>query len=484
MSRLCRLFISRTRVQRSQVLYQQAPVTTSASVIGQFDLASAKKKPELVKAESYDSTSSRIHFRAVLSRDFSSSAIKARPRRADEKNVQDLLASSKSFLRAQELPFKEWSRSNFQLFNQWHHALFKIPYTNQKLLERCAVCIDSLVHAFLERYTIQEDSAGRARRMEGRATQFVCTGIYAWGRFAEYDGQAPVKAEAMFQRLKEAYDDSQNSAFRPTEEVYSALTYCWSMASSHPQAPVRAHRWLNVIMEDPRMNVRAPTYNAVLRAYARQGNIGQVQRLIADMPMARDGYAYESLVRAWLNSDHPDAPQEALKALQEGIQQGLEHKDVASLANLFLGFMNMNRDKPELCERALKQILILQQEYPSLEILDVRHLITAMKSWADKGESEKVERLFELLQDYNEKGDEELQPTYQVNRILFDTVLYCFECFTDWIYLSIRCLWLCCPRSQSREISNQCSMLNCCWKRSKPCFWNACQNLSATTHTI
>lgn len=474
MSRLSRLLISRTGFQRSEVLYHQAPVT-SASIIGQFDSASAKKDPALGKAESH-STSSRIRFRAVLSRDFSSSVIKARPRRAEEKNVQDLLASSQSFLTAQDLPFKEWSRNNFQIFNQWHRALFKIPYNNQQLLERCAVCIDLLVHAFLDKYKIQN----RAKKMKGRATQFVCTGIYAWGRLAEYDRQAPVKAEVMFQSLKKTYDDSQNSAFRPTEEVYSALAYSWSMASSHPQAPVRAHRWLNEILQDPLMNVRAPTYNVVLRAYARQGNIGQVQQLIAEMPMARDGYVYESLVRAWLNSDHPDAPQEAFKALQEGIQQGLEHKDIASLANLFLGFMNMNRDKPELCERALKQILILQQEYPSLEILDVRHLVTAMKSWADKGESEKVERLFELL--HNEKGDAEFQPTYQVSRI--DAIFCCFECFTDWINLSIRCLWLCCPRSQSRETSNHCSMLNCCWKKSKPCFWNACQNLSATTDTI
>ena len=52
----------------------------------------------------------------------------------------------------------------------------------------------------------------------------------------------------------------------------------------------------------------------------------------------------------------------------------------------------MNRDKPKLCERALQQILMLQQEHPSLESLDVRHLVTAMKSWADEGESEKVER--------------------------------------------------------------------------------------------
>jgi pentatricopeptide repeat protein len=409
------------------LLYQQAPVT-SASVIGKFDSASAKIDSALGKAESH-STSSRIRFHPVVSRDFSSSAIKGRPRRAEEKNVQDILVSSESFLRTQDLPFKKWSSKNFQIFTQWHQALFKIPYTNQQLLEKCAVCIDSLVHAFLEKYTIQTDSAGRAKC---RATQFVCTGIYAWGRVAEYDRQAPVKAEMMFQRLKEAYDDSQKAAaFRPTEEVYSALTYCWSMASSHPQAPVRAHRWLNVILEDPRMNVRAPTYNAVLRAYAKQGNIVQVQQLIAEMPIARDAYVYESLVRAWLNSDHPDAPQEALKALQEGIQQGLEHKDIASLANLFLGFMNMNRDKPELCERALKQILILQQEHPSLDILDVRHLVTAMQSWADKGESEKVERLFGLLQYYNEKGDEELQPTYQVNRILFDAVFYRFQYFPD-----------------------------------------------------
>lgn len=35
--------------------------------------------------------------------------------------------------------------------------------------------------------------------------------------------------------------------------------------------------------------------------------------------MARDGKVYESLVRAWLNSDNPDSPQEALKALQEGM---------------------------------------------------------------------------------------------------------------------------------------------------------------------
>jgi hypothetical protein len=336
------------------------------------------------------------------------------------KNANALIGDSKAFLtKGRNLPFKQWSSNNFRLFNEWQHLLFTIPYTDRQLLEQCAVCVDSLVRAFFDKYTSQSltDKAETIRMMAG-ATDFVCAGIYSWGRVAANDLEAPSKAESLLWKLEQAYKDSSHEpAFRPTEEVYSALTYCWSQATGHPKAPEKAHHWLKVILDNPGMNVRAPAYNAVTRAYAKQGRVEDVQRLVETMPMAKNAYTYESIIQSWLYSGRQQAPQEAYQALQQGLQQGLlqgNDENMDALAQLFGRFLNMNRDNPKVCQQILNQLQSLQQDYPSFELLQPRHFVIVMTSWVKAGEPEKVEKLFVVMQNLYENGKQQFRPTYQV----------------------------------------------------------------------
>ena len=328
-------------------------------------------------------------------------------------DVEALLTSSQSLLETNEPHFKKWSRAIYDIYVQWRHALFTIPYSDQELLKRCAVCIDALVQAVMDRYQHEKLLASRL------PADFVCTAIYAWGRVAPHDFRAPLQAESLIARFNNFCESfERHPDFRKTEAMLSAMVYCWSKANGNPLSPQKTHEWLQAILADSNMRARAPTYNATLRAYARHGLIDQVRHLVNEIPLAdRDAYTYENLIRAWLNSGRPESSREAINTLREGIQHGLQREDHLAMANLFGGFMNASRNNPEVCEAALRELINLEQELPHLQILSARHFVISMSAWADNGRPEKAEKLLQLLQTKYEHGNERLQPTYQVSRV-------------------------------------------------------------------
>jgi hypothetical protein len=330
-----------------------------------------------------------------------------------KKNIRKLIEESRSFLKEDpDLTLGITQRRSLQIFSDWYHVLFRIPYTETALLKDCAVCIEGLVHSFLDGCLSRTQSN---KKVHNKAMDFVCTGIYAWGRVAPLDSDAPKKAEVLLTKLSDAFETSgQNVSFRATENVYSALAYSWSQADDNDDAPERAHHWLNVIIKDPNMEVQPATFNAVLRAYARRGGVQEVTKLVETMPTEKDAYTYETIIQAWLHSDLPDGPSMAYKALQEGIQAGLRNEDIVSLTQLFGRFLNMNRNDPTLCEQILNQMLLLQEEQPSLEVVETRHFVICMTSWASIGETNKVEKLFRLLENVHKNGNERVKPTFQV----------------------------------------------------------------------
>jgi pentatricopeptide repeat protein len=284
------------------------------------------------------------------------------------------------------------------------------------LLKESALCIDDLVNAFLHQHESQEMQDSGSQAIVDNAVDFVCTGIYAWGRVAPQDRDAPTKAESLLTTLLGTFEKSgQNPSFRPSEDVYSALAYCWSQATNDDRAPERALNWLNVIIENPKMTVSTATYNAVLRAYARQGRVQEVEQLAESIPAEKDVYTYEILVQAWLHSNLSEGPHKAYIALQEGIQNSLQNEDITPLTQLFGRFLNMNKENPKMCQQVLNQIILLQQEHLSLEILQARHFIITMTAWASKGEAEKVEQLFRTMEESHKNGNGRLKPTYQVS---------------------------------------------------------------------
>jgi pentatricopeptide repeat protein len=101
-------------------------------------------------------------------------------------------------------------------------------------------------------------------------------------------------------KLEQTFQKSgRTESFRPTEEIYSALAYCPSKATKNDGAPERARHWLDVIIRDPSMYVNSAIFNAVLRAYARQGRVLEVEEIIESTPSRRnDVCTYEVLVEA------------------------------------------------------------------------------------------------------------------------------------------------------------------------------------------
>jgi pentatricopeptide repeat protein len=377
---------------------------------------------------SHDKRIQQVHLVPLLSKNFCASSSSPVPLgvqgiKHHQGNVVDLMAESEAFLRKTNLPFPIWSQEISKLFYRWHQILFKIHYKDKTTLGRCANCTDSLVHKFLEKY--KEDPElrdGKRNNAPFRPTEFVSTGIYAWGRVAAYNRMAPVKAEAIVAKLHEVSNRNKNHAhaarFQPTQEVYSAMTYCWSQSPFHPEAPEKALYWMNHILDHPKMQIKAPTYNAVLRAYSKQGKIEKVKNLVTSMTVEKDLYTYQSIIEACLNSQQPQAIAEAHRALQQGLQQGLRQQEVVPLTHMFGKFLNLNRENPEVCNSILEQLQTVQEEYPSIEILQARHFVIAMTAWAQKGQPAQVEKLFVLMEELYKRGCQRFRPTYQVSLIV------------------------------------------------------------------
>lgn len=335
--------------------------------------------------------------------------------------AQELMDDSRVFLGKPNLSPQQFSSQSAQLFNKWRHILFTIPHTELEMLDEITRCIDGLVRNVLQKQEMRM-SASQSPLVLGlpdNIVDFVCTGIYAWGRVAPHDKFAPIMAEYMYAALLELFEKSeQNRCFQPSEGVYSALAYCWSQTENEDSAPEKALKYLNIIEKDPTMVVQTPTFNSVLRAFARQGRAEEVEQLVESITAEKDVHTYEILVQAWMRSNVPDGPNKAYIVLQDGIQNSLraENEDITPLTELFGRFLNMNNRNPKICDQVLNQMILLQEEHPSVEILQPRHFIITMSAWSSKGEAEKVEQLFRKIRQLYKNGNRNLQPSYQVSQ--------------------------------------------------------------------
>ena len=307
----------------------------------------------------------------------------------------------------------------FQLIDKWRHLLWQIAFDDKRNLHLSSKWIDLLVRSYLRKFDAESFSDGENRLLGNlsQAAEFVTLGVYAWGRMAHHSKSATKKAEGLRSKLNQLNESLPTNLTAPSnQELYSALAYCWSQSSErfHTVAPERAHYYLNCILANHDSIVHVATYNSVLRAYAKRGNIEEVRRLIESMPVEKDVYTYESIIEACFNSQHPEALQEALVAFRHGIQLGLKQKDVVPMAQLCSRFLNMNKNNPRVCGEVLDQLLTLQEAHPSVEILQSRHVMISMTAWAKQGKIEEVDRLFQLMRNLYDNGNQQFRLTYQV----------------------------------------------------------------------
>jgi hypothetical protein len=371
--------------------------------------------------------------------------------------AEDLIRRTKEFdKRIDILDNKESQKENFALFNDWRHILFKIPQDDTKLLCQCADSIDKLLHTNLDQLmknVVQSTSSSANNRKSPPPTtttttttttnnpinlQFpptffedLTTGIYAWGRIATIDSDSPVKAEALLTKFKRlsyeksrisTYDDKKSSVLvRPTAGMYSALVYCWSQAIDNEHASKRALGWFRQIGENRTMTVDSNAWNALIRIHVRQGKFsGTTRKLLNKYSSLNNGYTFISLVEGWMKSDLPHGPKKAYEELQRGIKYCIEKEEDESpvLQQLIFQFLSQSIEQQgnniSVCEQVLNQAITIQESYPKLEILHIKHFIVVMNALASKGDTDKVNVLFEKLQNAYERGSQRLQPNYQV----------------------------------------------------------------------
>lgn len=340
-----------------------------------------------------------------------------------------------------------------ELFRDWAHFLFKIPYSEKELLKASATCIDNLLHEHLDQLlqrivgskAIVPPTTTRVSSVHPRLFDHVSTGVYAWGRVSRDDSSAPQNAEALVLKLQQALtekhgnrisvagDDSatEEPGIRLSVQLYSALVYCWSQATSHDAASQRALYWFHEMMAKTshklRSTVSPKAWNALTRIHVRQRRFLDVSHLVDKYSYLNDGYTYVTLVEGWMNSESPHGRLRAYQSLQEGIHFCLEAQDSNALRQLLFQYLNRQPSSVDNCssEQLLKQMVSLQEENPALEFLETKHFIVVMNALLQNVHhsdrqcyTEVVDTINDLFQTmvslYEHAGCLQLKPNYQV----------------------------------------------------------------------
>lgn len=327
---------------------------------------------------------------------------------------------------------------SFGLFNDWRHILFKIPHEESQLLYDSAKSIGKLLHVHLDKLsqntnisTRTTSSTGTSPNQDFRPSSLflddLTTGIYAWGRTAIKDPYSPMRAESLFNKFLRISDNNLKSnkqiAYLPTSNMYSALVYCWSQASENDKASEKCLCWFQKIRENQSMVVDSATWNALLRIHVRQRKLSTIERNLLDQYSSlNDGYTFASLVEGWMNSGLPDGPKNAYEELQRGITYCIDKEDqIPALKQLLFLYLTQNTKNGQ-SERVMNQAIGIQENHTELEILDLKHFIVAMNALAAKGNTDKVNELYQKLKTFYERGAQRLKPNYQVLVIVLSAI--------------------------------------------------------------
>ena len=314
-----------------------------------------------------------------------------------------------------EVSSPQTQNESYSLFNDWRQILFKIPNEESALLYKSAKNIDKLLHANLNE--LSKPSSGGPSPL---LSEDLTTGIYAWGRTAIDNKASPMKAEDLFEKYNAISEKNQISS---TSNMYSALVYCWSQASSNEQASARSLEWFGKIQNSKGMDVDAATWNALVRIHVRQRKFSGIDPdLLQRYSLLNDGYTFASLVEGWFDSG---LPQKAYEELQRGIAFCLDQPDHSPALQqlLFLYFSKcIQCGRLADAERVMKQAMDIQENNMEVEILDKKHFVVVMNALAIKGKADQTNQLFHRLKELHEKGAQRLAPNYQILVILLSAI--------------------------------------------------------------
>jgi hypothetical protein len=118
----------------------------------------------------------------------------------------------------------------------------------------------------------------------------------------------------------------------------------------------------------------------------------------------------------------PDGPKNAYEELQRVITYCIDKEDqIPALKQLLFVYLTQNTKNGQ-SERVMNQAIGIQENHTELEILDLKHFIVVMNALAAKGNTNKVNELYQKLKIFYERGAQRLQPNYQVLVILLSAI--------------------------------------------------------------
>jgi pentatricopeptide repeat protein len=243
--------------------------------------------------------------------------------------------------------------------------------------------------------------------------------ITAWGG-SRPDGAA--KAQAVFDDLVSRYQ-SDNKMIKPSIDHYVALIDAWGKAG----VPEKAEQILQDLNSNHPNESESSAYYAAIDAWAlsESSDAGdRIKVLIDEMVQKQNANvrkikptlkAYRTLIKAWGNSRTPD---DAAKA--QAVFDDLRTTDDYALRPraLELNYLLNAWGKAGVPERAEQLLREMESNTAEPRIKpDVFSYIAVMTSWSRSGSAEAIERvqnLFDELQQKYNDGENDLKPTVYV----------------------------------------------------------------------
>ena len=246
---------------------------------------------------------------------------------------------------------------------------------------------------------------------------------------------APIKAEQILQEMIHSYEKGV-LLLGPDTIVYSSVINCWSK-SDFKDGPVRAKVILEAMIskskENKNIRPNQITYNSVLDAYSRIGDVDGCKHIIRMMKEAKttpDILSYNILIGCWSRSGQPNAHLEAEKILLQILDNDDEYgSSVAANAITYTSVINCwsKSNLPEAPERAKKILARMVLEWSSIRnkndnSKDVTNnwpprpnkfsYNSVMDSYARQGNNTGTNEVFDMMKDdyirlsnYNAKPD-------------------------------------------------------------------------------
>ena len=331
---------------------------------------------------------------------------------------------------------------------------------SRRLMEQVADTMDRLTVLFIDTYDTS-NAALDETQMEYQGsirsggtwgvspvTTVMTMTMFVWARTRN-----GMRAERLMQRYLQGQQDCNDQdniqLYRPTLELYSGLLNAISNDKRMP-----AHRtvyWFEQAKtQADYFRLTLYEYNAVLRAYAQEGNIQAAEAFVATIPFPKNTFTYSFLLNAYDQSTIHNKRNHVERILQECkddcISRGYDH---SVAPNGFVYAIVMKHVSGERAEELIQELSDLYNKVQDPQLLpNVQHMVTAMNAYVkEKNPVRAEELLMEMIESY-EAGMDNLRPNQYVS-VHRSSCMRPFCANTKILNPSVDFMWMCGPFRRS-----------------------------------